>query len=103
MARDEDRRAVLGERGDEVPNLASALGVKAVRRFVEDEELARREQGRRDGEPLPHTERVGAVALAGGREQADPVERGVDPGARGTGVAPEIGRVEAREVRPARE
>ena len=88
VARDEYRRAVPGERRDQVPNLASSLGVKAVRRFVEDEELARREQGGRDGEPLPHTERIGAVALAGGRQQSDPVERGVDPGARGTRFAP---------------
>ena len=68
-----------GERGDQVPDLAGALRVEAVGRLVEDEQVARREQRGGDGEPLPHAQRVGAVALRRGRQQADPVERGVDP------------------------
>src|SRR5690606_35296760 len=45
VAGDDDGRPVVGERPDEVAHLARALGVEAVGRLVEDEELAGHEQG----------------------------------------------------------
>ena len=61
------------------------------------------EQARRDGQPLLHAERVGAVALLRRGQQPDPVQRGVDPGAGGARVGGRVGGVErARFARPER-
>ena len=60
---DQDGGALVGERGDQVPDLAGALRVEAVGRLVEHQQVAGPEQGRGDREPLAHAERVGAVAL----------------------------------------
>ena len=67
------------ELGDQRADLAGALRVEAVGRLVEDEQLARLQQGGGDAEPLPHAEGVGAVPLAGRGAQPDPVQRRVDP------------------------
>ena len=72
VAGDEHRRAVVGERPDEGAHLAGALRVEAVGGLVEHQQVPRREQGAGDGEPLAHAEGVGAVALAGGGQQARP-------------------------------
>ena len=60
-------------------------------------------RARGDGESLPHPERVGPVALAGRGQQADAVERGVDPAYGGRGVGGAVGGVEPEQVAPARE
>ena len=46
------------ERAQEVAQPAHALGVEAVGRLVEDQQLGIAEQRRRQAEPLPHAERV---------------------------------------------
>ena len=103
MAGDEDGGPVGGERGDERTHLPGSLRVESVGRLVEQQQVARREQRRRDREPLAHAQRVGAVALARGREQPDPLECGIDPRARRRRVGVPISRVEPGEVRSAGE
>ena len=103
VAGDEHRGAVGGQRPDQRAHLAGALRVEAVGRLVEDEQVAGCEQRRGDGEPLPHAERVGAVALPGRGQQAHPVERRVDAPARGARVGQQVGGVEPGQVGPARE
>ncbi len=90
----QDGRPVCGQRGDQRPDLPRALGVEPVRRLVEDEQVARNEQGGGDREALAHAERVRAVALAGSSEQADPLEGGVDAGLRGARVREAVGGIE---------
>ena len=80
VAGDEDRRAVGGRAT--LMRLRTSRVPCGSRPFVGSSRTSRSrgpEQGGGDGQPLPHAERVGAVALAGGGEQADPVQRGVDP------------------------
>ena len=70
-----------------VPHLAGALRVEAVGRLVEHEQLARPQQGGGEAEPLPHAERVVAVALARPRRRARPA-----PARRRSGAARCAGR-----------
>ena len=101
MAGHQHGGAVGGQVADQVPDLAGALRVEAVGRLVEDQQVTRHQQGVGDGEPLPHAERVGAVALGRGGQQADPVQRRVDPGPRGARVAEPVGGVQPGQVGPA--
>jgi hypothetical protein len=50
--RDDERCAASKERGHGRLNQLLALGVEVARRFVEDEDLRRREDRARDREPL---------------------------------------------------
>jgi hypothetical protein len=103
VARHEDRRPVRRERRNEVAHLASSLRVKAVRRLIEHEELPWDEERGGDRQPLAHPQGVGAVALPRGRQEADPVESGVDALLRVARVRGEVGRVETLEVCAARQ
>ena len=80
---------------DQVPHLAGALRVQAVGRLVQHQQVARHQQGGGDGQPLPHAERVGPVALARPRPAARP-----GPARRRSGPARCAGRRSGRP-RPA--
>ena len=71
MAGKKHRRAVGREFPHEVADLAGALGVHAVRRLVENQQLARSEQGVRETQPLAHAERVRLVLLVGRGRESD--------------------------------
>ena len=68
-------------------DLAGALGVETVGRLVQDEEFAALHQRDRDGQALPHAERVRAELLAGRVREADPFERLTRAGLAGPGSA----------------
>ena len=89
--------ALMSERTSRVP------AVEAVGRLVQDQQLARREQGGGDRQALPHPEGVGAVPLARCGEQTHPVERGVDAARGRPRVGSHVGCVEPGEVGAARE
>ena len=98
---DQDGDAVGGDLPDQATDLAGALRVEAVGGLVQDDQLPRPEQAGRDGQPLLHAQRVGPVALLGRGEQADPVQRRVDPGRRGARVGGPVGGVHPGQVGPA--
>src|SRR5215472_7755540 len=100
VRRDEDRGPISGYLLNQRPDLAGALRVKAVGRLVEHHKLSRPQQAGGDAEPLLHAEGVGAVSLAGSGEQADLVERVVDPGRRCVQVGGRIGGVAPGQVLP---
>ncbi len=54
VAGDQDGGAVSGELTDQVADLAGALRIQAVRRLVEDQQVARLQQCSRQPEPLLH-------------------------------------------------
>src|SRR5215469_8646668 len=93
--------AAGGDLPDEPAHLPGALWIQAVGRLVQDDELARLEQARGDGEPLLHAERVGAVVLLGGRGQAHPLQRRPDARVRGARVGGRVRRVDPGQVRAA--
>ena len=64
VAGDEHAAAARREGAQEVAQPAHPLGVEAVRRLVEDEQLRLAEQRRREPEALPHPERVALHAPA---------------------------------------
>ena len=73
---------------DQLAHLAGALRVEAVGRLVEHQQVLGGQQGAGDREPLPHPERVRAEPLVGRGQQADPVERRVDPVSRAVAGRP---------------
>src|SRR5581483_11644389 len=75
----EHRHTLLGQGRDEPAKVAHARGVEAVRGLVEHEQLRRAHERGGDPEPLAHAERVRADPVGGPVEQADPVERLVQP------------------------
>src|SRR5581483_7633610 len=87
---------------------AHALGVEAVRRLVEHEQLRIAEQRRREGEPLPHPEGVTLHAAASGALELDEAEQLVDAADRHAGrvgertqvVAAATARVEVGRLEP---
>ena len=91
-----------GQVGDQRSHLAGALRVQAVGRFVEDQQLPRLQQSRSDAQPLPHAQRVVAVALGGGRAADRPgrVRRRSATGA-GRRVGRAVGCVQPAQVVPA--
>ena len=62
----------LAEVADQLADLPDAGRVEAVGRLVEDQQVGRLEQRRRDGEPLLHPERVGLEAVLGAVTRARP-------------------------------
>src|SRR6266851_3920556 len=83
---------------DQGPDLTGPLRVQAVGRLVQDHQVPRPEQAGRDAEPLLHAEGVGAVPLVGGGEQADLIERMVDPRPCGAQVRGGIGGVAPGQI-----
>jgi hypothetical protein len=83
---------------DQVAYLTGALRVEAVRRLVQNEQIARAQQRRGNAEALPHAERVVAVPLARGRGKPDAVERVDDPAARCPCRDTSVGGVEPGQV-----
>ena len=59
-----------------------ALGIEAVRRLVEDQDLGLAEQRRRESETLAHPEREPFDSLVRGVRESDELEHLVDPPAR---------------------
>ena len=83
QVRGEEHRAALGgELLEQVADPLDPLGVEAVGRLVEDQDLRVGEQRRGDPEPLAHAERELPDALAGDLLQADAVDHLVDAPAR---------------------
>ena len=74
VARDEHGLARGGEPAHERSQPVDALGVEAVGRLVEDQELGVAQQGGGEPEPLPHAERVAADAAAAGARELDQLE-----------------------------
>ena len=66
MARDQHRTPPRGERAQEVTQPAHALGVKAVGRLVQHQQLGIAKQRRCKPQPLAHAERVALHATSGG-------------------------------------
>src|SRR6478736_4182300 len=87
--------------GDQRADLAGALRVEPVGRFVQDQQLTGLQQRSGKAQPLPHAEGVVAVALAGRSGQADPLQRGCDPRTTGGRVGGAVGRVLPAQVVPA--
>ena len=81
VARHEHRAAAAGEVGEVVAQPADAVGVEAVGRLVEQQDLRVAEQGAGEGEALPHAEGEPAGALVGGRLEPDLGQHLVDPAA----------------------
>jgi len=95
--------ATGGEIGDERTHLAGALRVEAVGRLVEDEQLTWLQQRRRDAQPLPHAQRIVPEPFAGGRAEADPIQRAGDPLRAGRRVRGAVRGVQSAQVVPARQ
>ena len=68
-----------GEVAEVVAQPADAVGVEAVGRLVEQQDLRVAEEGAGQGEALAHAEREAAGALVGGRLEADLGQDLVDP------------------------
>ena len=75
---DEHRGAVGGERLIRDRTSRVPCGSSPLVGSSRTSRSAGAEQGGGDGQPLLHAQRVGAVPLAGGGRQADPVQRRVD-------------------------
>ena len=58
MAGDEDSPTAAGERTQEVPQPADPLGIEAVRRLVQHQQLGLAEQSGGDAQALSHAERI---------------------------------------------
>jgi hypothetical protein len=97
----QDGDAVGGDLPDERAHLPGALWVQAVGRLVQDDQLPGLEQARRDGQALLHAQRVGPVVLLRCGQQADPFQRGRDPGIGGGRVGGRVHGVDPGQVRPA--
>ena len=72
VAGDQDRLAPVGEAAHRRPDLVDARRVESVGRLVEDQQVRVLEQGRGDGEPLLHAERVGPEPVLGRGRPAPP-------------------------------
>ena len=83
VARDEQRRAAVGELVEEVPEVAPEHRIEADRRLVEHEHVGLVEQrrGERDAGLLPARE--APDELRGRVGEADTLDHGVDPRRRG--------------------
>ena len=79
MARHEHGAAARGELAEVVAQPADAVGVEAVGRLVEQQDLRVAEQRAGEGEALAHAEREAAGALVGRRLEPDLGEHLVDP------------------------
>ena len=102
VARQEHRRAGRVEAEQQLPHLADAPGIEAVRRLVEHQELGGAQQGGGDPQPLPHPERVRAHRTGVHARQPDLVQCPLD--ALGPVAAPPTRArgVEQPQVRRAR-
>src|SRR5215468_3180135 len=98
---DQDGHAVGGDLPDQAADLTGALWVQAVRRLVQDDQLAGLEQAGRYRQALLHAQRVRPVTLLGGAEQANPVQGRVDPGGGRARIGRPVGGVDPRQVGPA--
>ena len=75
LRREEHGRARVGERADDVPQLAPAAGVESRRRLVEEEDLGRDDEAEREVEAAAHAAGVGADALGRGIRQPEALEQ----------------------------
>jgi hypothetical protein len=71
VARDQHRAPPGGERAQEVAQPAHALGIEAVGRLVQDQQLGVAQQRRRKAQPLAHAQRVALHAAPCGVGQLD--------------------------------
>ena len=78
VARDEHRRAAVGQPAQELTDLAHPGGIQAVRRLVEHQELGLAEQRQPDAETLAHPLAVRLDALVGRVREPDDRETLVD-------------------------
>ena len=84
------------------PQLVDALGVEAVRRFVEDEQARVPEECGRQAEPLAHAHRIGPHRPPADVGQPDPLQHVVDaPALRVRADTVLACGIEEREVPPA--
>ena len=81
VAGQQHRAAAAGEVLQEVAHPADALGVHAVGRLVEDQDLGVAEQGGADAEPLAHAQRVVADPPLG-RRRASPTRSSISSAVR---------------------
>ena len=80
VGREEHRAALVGEMAQQAAHPVDALGVEAVGRLVEDEDLGVAHERTGQPEPLTHAERVVAHAAAGlVVGEADEAEHLLDP------------------------
>ena len=86
----------------QLPDLADALRVQAVRRLVQHEQLRLAQQRSGQAEPLPHAERVRLDRPAAHAAEADLLQRLVDPAAAGGRPlrVPAAARVQQQQVGP---
>ena len=94
VAGQQDRATLAGQTAQEVPQPADALGIQAVRRFVEHEDLGLADQRGGEPEPLVHAQRERAHTPVGGAGQLDQLEDLVDAGPR----HPRLGRDDTQVV-----
>ena len=71
----QDRRALGDERADDAPDLVARARVQPGRRLVEEHELGRHDDARRDVEPAPHPAGEVLDELAGRLRQPERVEQ----------------------------
>ena len=72
---EQHRRARVGERADDVPQLAAAAGVEARRGLVEEQHARRDDEAQREVEAAAHAARVGADAAGRGIRQREALEQ----------------------------
>ena len=105
MAGDEHGPALVGQAADQAAQPVDALGVEAVGRLVEDQDLGVAEQGGGQPEALAHAEREAPDPAAAGGGQPGLLQDLVDPPrvepGRG-GQDPEVVAGRAARVEPAR-
>ena len=78
VARDQNRSALARERSEEVAKPTDPLGIEAVRRLVEDEDLGIAEERCREAESLAHAQRVPLRPAPGRVRELDEPEHLVD-------------------------
>ena len=76
VAGDEHRPAFLAKAAEQIPDLLDPRGIKAVGRFVQDQQRRILEQGGGDAEPLLHPKGIGLHRVARSPSQPDPIHRG---------------------------
>ena len=105
VAGDEHRPALVGQAADQAAQPVDALGVEAVGRLVEDQDLGVAEQGGGQPEALAHAEREAADPAAAGGGQPGLLEDLVDPARVEPGrhgQDPQVVAGRAARVEPAR-
>ena len=105
VAGQEDSHPRLVQSDEELPQIANPARVQAVARLVQNQQPRPAHQRGGQPEALPHAQRVGLDRPPAHPGQPDLLQRLVDPltpGAPG-GPPARAGRVEQREVRPARQ